>query len=203
MPNANTRDAILEAAARLYAERGYEAVSMRDVAAAVGVTPANLYYHFKDKEALIREVLAVVFGRVGDAAETVLTETGGGAETRLRGFVAWFVRLLYDDPIFARLLIRELLDGNPERTEYLARRVFDRPFVLLGGIVATLRRAEDPVLPAVSVAAAILGHYQMAKSLPYLPGGRPAHAEPEALTRHLQDFLTRAFAPDVRNGGIA
>jgi AcrR family transcriptional regulator len=43
----DTRTAILDVSARLYADLGYSAVSMRDVAGVVGVTSANLYHHFK------------------------------------------------------------------------------------------------------------------------------------------------------------
>ncbi|HJV48395.1 MAG TPA: TetR/AcrR family transcriptional regulator [Geothrix sp.] len=41
---------------KLFAEKGYEAVTMRDLAKATQYTPSALYYHFKDKEALIRAI---------------------------------------------------------------------------------------------------------------------------------------------------
>jgi len=43
MPAPDTQGVILEVASRLFASRGYDAVSMRDVAMEVGGTPANLY----------------------------------------------------------------------------------------------------------------------------------------------------------------
>src|SRR6476620_9790991 len=51
-----TRDRIVEAALRLYSERGTAAVSMRELAEAAGVTVPGLYYHFASKADLIREV---------------------------------------------------------------------------------------------------------------------------------------------------
>ncbi|NKB84848.1 helix-turn-helix transcriptional regulator [Ochrobactrum grignonense] len=59
----DTRTVIIETAAGLFADLGYSAVSMRDVASKVGVTPANLYHHFKGKDELIREALAHVRAR--------------------------------------------------------------------------------------------------------------------------------------------
>lgn len=52
-PNAGpaTRDAVLDAARRLFTERGFDGTSMRDIAAEVGVTNAALYYHFPSKDA--------------------------------------------------------------------------------------------------------------------------------------------------------
>lgn len=51
-----TRDRIVEAALRLFSERGTAAVSVREVADAAGVTVPGLYYHFASKADLIREV---------------------------------------------------------------------------------------------------------------------------------------------------
>lgn len=52
MQVADARTVILETSAELYADLGYSAVSMRDVATKVGVTPANLYHHFRGKDGL-------------------------------------------------------------------------------------------------------------------------------------------------------
>jgi AcrR family transcriptional regulator len=52
----NARDRIVEAALRLFSERGTTGVSMRELADAAGVTVPGLYYHFASKADLIREV---------------------------------------------------------------------------------------------------------------------------------------------------
>ena len=49
----NRLPAVLDAAARLFAERGYAAASMRDIAEASGMLPGSLYYHFAAKEDLL------------------------------------------------------------------------------------------------------------------------------------------------------
>lgn len=194
MSNTNTRDAILTAASHLYATRGYEAVSMRDVATVVRVTPANLYYHFKDKETLVRESLAHVFSEKTAPMETLL-QVGTSPQDRFRLFIAWFVRLIFEDPIFSRLLARELLDGSAERMEYLSKVVFDRPFSLLTQTIADYSGRADPALTAMSVVALILGQYQLAAVLPHLSGGRAEFGEPEVLIRHFTDVLERALHP--------
>ena len=51
-----TRDRIVDAALRLFSERGTTAVSIRELADAAGVTVPGLYYHFTSKAELIREV---------------------------------------------------------------------------------------------------------------------------------------------------
>jgi AcrR family transcriptional regulator len=60
---ANRRELIIAAASGLFASRGYEHVSVSDIAEAVGVRPSALYRHFAGKEQLLTEVVADVVGK--------------------------------------------------------------------------------------------------------------------------------------------
>lgn len=53
----NRRDQIIEVAANLFTNNGYNATSVRQISDAVGCTEAAIYYHFKDKRALLQEVV--------------------------------------------------------------------------------------------------------------------------------------------------
>lgn len=53
-----TRDRILDAALTLFAEKGYEATSMREISHQLGMTKAALYYHFDSKADIVRAMLA-------------------------------------------------------------------------------------------------------------------------------------------------
>jgi AcrR family transcriptional regulator len=56
MPSDHTRSAILSAAERLYADRGFGDVTLRDIVAAAGVNLAAVNYHFGSKDELIAEL---------------------------------------------------------------------------------------------------------------------------------------------------
>jgi AcrR family transcriptional regulator len=80
-----TRARILDSARELFAQDGYEAVSLRRIAEAIEYTPAAIYIHFADKESLFRELasadfraLAHAFGEIGQIADplTRLVEVG-------------------------------------------------------------------------------------------------------------------------------
>ena len=58
------RTRILEEATRLFTIYGYTGISMREIAEAVGVSKAGLYYHFKDKEDLFLAILYDALRRV-------------------------------------------------------------------------------------------------------------------------------------------
>lgn len=192
MQTADTRTAILEAAARLYADLGYSAVSMRDVAREIGVTQANLYHHFKGKDDLIRETLAHVFARKTAPLAEVLERAAASGE-RLEAFVDFFLRLLVEDRVFFRLLVRELLDGDGARLEELAHSVLERPFSLVSSLADPQGSEDERFLTTVSIIGIMLGHVQLAALLPYLPGGRSDHADPTVITRHVSAVLRRAF----------
>jgi AcrR family transcriptional regulator len=58
---AETRQRILEAAREMFVERGYEATTMRAIAARIEYTPTAIYHHFRNKEALFSELSALDF----------------------------------------------------------------------------------------------------------------------------------------------
>lgn len=57
----DTRQRILDAARELFATEGYDAVTMRKIAQKIEYTPTAIYFHFEDKDALIRELCATDF----------------------------------------------------------------------------------------------------------------------------------------------
>jgi AcrR family transcriptional regulator len=194
MQNKDTQENILKVASGLFASKGYSAVSMRDVAAAVGVTVANLYYHFTDKEELVRASLAHMFSERMSPLEGLLKQHAS-PDDRLEAFVSWFVQVIFGEEPFTRLILRELLDGTEERLEYLAKTVFKEPFALLTNLIADCADTPDPVMTAASAASLVLGNYQLARVLPHLPGGRPEHSTIDTVTRHVLMVLRATFQP--------
>ena len=65
-PAEYTRDAIIKAAVILFAEKGFEGTSVRDIVAKAGVNQAAINYHFKGKSGLYLEVLKTAFARLTD-----------------------------------------------------------------------------------------------------------------------------------------
>ena len=63
-PRTDTRERILDVAAHLFATHGFAGTSIRDIADALGVTKAALYYHFASKEELLQNIVAQGFAAV-------------------------------------------------------------------------------------------------------------------------------------------
>jgi AcrR family transcriptional regulator len=100
-PAERTRQSIMKAAVKLFAEKGYEGASVRDIVAKAAVNQAAINYHFKGKDGLYAELLTIAFAK--------LTEQAGfdpqklkslSREEALRGFVHQQLRpLLFRDEL--------------------------------------------------------------------------------------------------------
>ena len=81
------QQAILDATHRLLAHKGYEAVSMDDIAAAVGIAKGSLYKHFASKEALAAAVMVRLLAETDEVLSALDTETP--ALARLEALLRW------------------------------------------------------------------------------------------------------------------
>lgn len=186
---SDMRFQLLETAAALYAERGYEAVSMRDIAKVVGVTQANLYYHFKDKADLIQATLAHVFELRGLSLQGWIAEHPGD---QLDAFVRWFVTTLMTDRVFARLLYRELIDGDGERIAMLSRTVLQLPFQVITDAVANGRSAQDAKMVAISYVGFVVGQVLILPLSPGLTGQDDGSENADAVATRLLGLMRSA-----------
>jgi AcrR family transcriptional regulator len=108
-----TRSAIVAAALHLFRENGYDATTMRGIAAAAGVSTGNAYYYFASKEELIREFYTRSLAEHALAARPVLdAETEFAA--RLRGTLRALVDVLAPYHEFAAKFFKHAAEpSNP------------------------------------------------------------------------------------------
>ncbi len=136
----STRDRLLQAAADACVEVGFEAVTLADVAARAGVTPAAVYNHFADKS----ELLYAAGRHAIDGLGASVIPTGDPAQA-VHDVVAAFLRPSFRSS--RRLLLELHLAGSrhPELGEHLAR--WHQEFASM----AVARSSKDPALAAVDV----------------------------------------------------
>lgn len=129
-PTSATRDAILDAAIRCFASRGYAATTIKDLAAEAQVNSALLYYYFVDKQSLYRETLRHIAERLSENAGRRLDEDMLPDEA-IRRFVTQQAEFLIANPHVPRLLLREMLEHTGTQAE-------DAIVTLIGGVFTTL-----------------------------------------------------------------
>ena len=128
-------DSLLDIAVAVFNERGYDATSMDELAARLGITKSAIYHHVSSKVELLRLAL----DRALDALFAVTEEPGatsGPAIDRLEHVVRGSVRVLTEQLPFVTLLLRVRGNSPVEEAALRRRREFDR-------IVTDLVRAAE------------------------------------------------------------
>jgi AcrR family transcriptional regulator len=146
MPSDHTRSAILAAAERLYAERGFGDVTLRDIVAVADVNLAAVNYHFGSKDDLIAELFvtrSIALNRERLTELRAVEEKGGGrtaVEAILRALVGPSLRGCLgpenERSTAARFMIRASIETVPP-----IRRIRNRELDHLRKFIAALRRA--------------------------------------------------------------
>lgn len=115
----STSERILDAAEDLFAEKGYSATSLGDVADRVGIRSPSLYNHFRNKEALYEAVLERLLADF--TAPQRALESGPVTYERVFDWLEIIVRQHHANPNLARLLQHAALSGGPHTNELIER----------------------------------------------------------------------------------
>jgi AcrR family transcriptional regulator len=108
----STRDAIFHAAATQFSSRGFDGVSMDDIARGGAVNKAMIYYHFADKLALYRAIVADGLKTMGETAGAIAA-SAATPHQKLDAFIEAFVRMTEVRPWMPAMMLREVAEGAP------------------------------------------------------------------------------------------
>ncbi|MFI8478975.1 TetR/AcrR family transcriptional regulator [Pseudomonas sp. NPDC078700] len=115
------QELILRAASEEFAEKGFAATKTSDIAAKAGLPKPNVYYYFKSKENLYREVLESIIDPLM-AASAPFNQPGQPAEV-LTGYIRSKIRISRDFPFASKVFASEIMHGAPhlssDQTEQL------------------------------------------------------------------------------------
>jgi AcrR family transcriptional regulator len=166
-PRADNRlPLVLDAAARLFREKGYAPTSMRDIAAACGMLPGSLYYHIPAKEALLIAVYGEGVGQITRAVEAALARDGDPWE-RLERTSAAHLEALLSGSDYAQVVVRVRPDDVPEVASELTalRDGYERTFAHAIDALPLPRRTDRRALKLM-----LLGALNWSQTW-YRPGG--------------------------------
>jgi AcrR family transcriptional regulator len=118
------RDRLIDAATRIFAEKGLSGFTMRELAGAIGVSAMTPYRYFKDKEDILAAVRARAFDNFADALEKGFAAGGADAIARANGAGEAYVRFAFENPQAYHLMfeISQSEDGTHPDLERAADR---------------------------------------------------------------------------------
>lgn len=190
----NRRDALLAAAAMLIATRGYDAVSMRDIADAAGMRPGSLYYHYASKDELFAAVHAAAIEAITTAVDAAIArQTDPWA--RLEVAAAAHLEALLGAPRTATIVSPDFPVGSARvRARLVAQRdAYERRFHALVDALPLARGTDRTLLRLMLLGA-----------LNWSPRWyRPGRLAPGGIGRAFVDLLRAGAATGITGAGDA
>jgi AcrR family transcriptional regulator len=139
-----TRTRIAAAARGLFAARGFERVSVRDVARAAGVDPALVLHYYGSKRELFEAVL-----------EEPATTAAASPESDVVGAVLAALRTKIDSPSEHSVARMRSMLTHPDAAEYVRRQLHDHAVVLAGGLAGPAAQPRAALLLAMNLGIAV------------------------------------------------
>jgi TetR/AcrR family fatty acid metabolism transcriptional regulator len=156
------RRAILHAAVKVFAEKGYHGCRIADVAKQAGVAYGLVYHYFQNKEELLESVFAEQW-TIFITSLRAISEGPGGAPEQLAGVCRFAIDVFRTAPAAVRVLLLEVARTPNAFRAGSTRQTFEDAVAIVAGIVrrgkerGELRPDADPVV----VAAGLLGALEL------------------------------------------
>ena len=166
--------AILEAAETLFAEKGFDAVSMSAIARLANTSKPNIYHHFKNKNELYLAVMKSAVQRSSVLLDS-LEEAPGTFRQHLSDFSAGQLNNILTHSRSTQLILRETLSGGTQNGQEIAKHVVGEVFSRLVAMVHHGQREKefrddiDPSLAAFMVVAANMFFFQASPIMKHIP----------------------------------
>ncbi len=174
--SAVTREAILEAAARIFGDEGLEGARTEAIAAAAGVNKALLYYYFRSKEGLYRAVLEGYLAEFNRRALEVLSSRGS-ARSLLLSYINLHFEFIgahrHHGPLFQRMLMADERSWVRLAREHGLPRLKALLKVIERGMRAGELRRMDSSHAAISLVSLIVFYFSSASVLRAVSGIDP------------------------------
>ena len=189
-----TKAAIGDAALMLFAQRGYAAVSVRDIADQVGIRQSAIYNHFPGKQAILVHLMEGHLRTLLEAYKAQANPQGHPAE-RLRAFVAFHVHYHIDHPADVFIAYMELRSLEPDNRKAIVplRRAYEAELkrILAEGAERGVFVIEDLSIATMNLIAMMTGVTNW-----WRPNGRLTKDEIAGIYTRMVEGAVRA-APDA------
>jgi len=198
---SETRLQLLEAAAEVFAERGFDAATVREICEKAGANVASVNYHFRDKETLYAEVLQYALHRANVKFPAGLgLKANATIQQRLGSFIHAFLLRIFEEGPHAwhgKLMLREMVKPTAALDTLVEAEI--RPMAgrlqgMVREILGSKASAAEVRLSAMSVVSQILFYHHcrpvVARVFPDLKFDR---REIDRLAEHITEFSLAAL----------
>ena len=189
----DTRKTILKCAERLFAEKGFEVATVREIANDSGVNVAMIYYYFKTKEGLHQEIIEDSFSHLFSSLKDGIDQEKG-VEEKVYDVIKIYVNFLYNHKDIHRIFLREAVTQSGH-VEVIVKKYISKNFDLVHSIIQEgmedgIFRVQDTALSTFSLVGMIL--YYFTYEPVYARLVSPEKAK-KPITEYLPDHIFHLF----------
>ncbi len=195
--------AILEAAESLFAEKGFDAVSMSAIARLANTSKPNIYHHFKNKDDLYLAVMKTAVQRSSALLDS-LEDSPGSFAKHLAEFSAGQLQNILTHSRSTRLILRETLSVSSPRQQEIAEQVVGGVFNKLVAMIRSgqqdneFRKDLDPALAAFMIVATNMFFFQAGSVMQHIPeAGFPNDSS--LFNQGVMDILFKGLLKEGKN----
>ena len=200
MARDDARRRIIEAAGPVFAEKGYDGATVREICQEAGVNAAAVNYYFGSKERLYIEAVKAAHRPAGAPEVLIQWPPGTPPETKLRDHIQMMLENMLGErePWQRKLMMREILDPTVACRE-LVQLYFRARFGQLLGILDEILPPDVPQEKRQQIGFSVVGqglHYHVASEVVTLlvgEGTRKEHYNIPELAEHITQFTLAAL----------
>ena len=202
-PPTVPRDKILDIAESLFASKGYDRTTIKQIGAGASLNPALIYYYFDGKEGLYKAVLQRLFDTLLSQGGALLDGSVAPAEA-IRRLLALQAEWLLARPNFYRLLVREMVDHDARHAQEVMLQMAAGPFQRLCRVIeegqrsGTFRTDLEPRFAALSTIAQVVYFFVFRPAVGVFFGRGSAGVTAQTsrdFARHAGEFALSALSP--------
>lgn len=160
-PDHHTLEQLLNVAARMFGERGFDGVSVREIARESGVSMAAIYHHFRNKEGLFAEVSLHKYEDFAQDALELIRRYQREHYPAVAFALAFFDMMVDDEDLF-RLLQRDLIVGAGDQRHFRSHPQFEQLVRHLDEQLGLRREDPRSEVQRLSLTALINGYCELA-----------------------------------------
>lgn len=170
------RELILDAAAKLFYEKGFQKTTIDDIGAALGVTKPFIYTYFENKYAILEQLFDQSFEELYVDVMKVLNSKQGSPKDRLRQLITVYVEKNIERQRFTAIMLEEEKNLSPKKIGDIRRkqRDFDTKLARLieEGVEAGQFRVSDTMIASLAISGMVRWTHRW-----YSPQGRLSASE--------------------------
>ncbi|PAY07403.1 MULTISPECIES: TetR/AcrR family transcriptional regulator [Bradyrhizobium] len=170
------RELILDAAAKLFYEKGFQKTTIDDIGAALGVTKPFIYTYFENKYAILEQLFDQSFEELYVDVLKVLNSKQGSPKDRLRQLITVYVEKNIERQRFTAIMLEEEKNLSSKKISDIRRkqRDFDTKLARLieEGVEAGQFRVSDPMIASLAISGMVRWTHRW-----YSPQGRLSASE--------------------------